>query len=578
MASDALLRIKIIADASQAALGLDKASGKASKFQGAMRKAALPAAAVGAAVVAMGKKAVDAASDLQQANGAVEAVFGKGLAGAVEKNAKSAATTMGLSAAQYKNYAALVGTSLQNAGFSASESVAESNKAMQRGADLSALYGGTTADAVDAINAAVSRSEFDPLEKYGVSLNMTKVNALLAAKGQDKLTGSALETAKKQAILEQIYNDTGKAAGQYAREADSVAGKQQTAAAQWENTAATLGTVLLPLVAKFTGYLAQLATWAAKNATAVQILAGVLLGLAAAILAINAAFKVYSAATKVAAAVQWLFNAAMAANPVVLVVIAIIALVAIMVVLYRRSSTVRNAVNALWSTMKNGALTVWRVIQRAFNGILNAIKSVLTWVKRNWPTILAVLTGPIGVAVLLIAKNWAKIKTGALAVVAYVKEKFSSLKDKLTAPFDAAKDAAGKVKDKVGEIVTKVGDLIRKLSGIVWPGGIGAAIDTVTSAIGRLIDKIRGIHWPSPPKFLSKLPGFSMVAPPAVASRAAYAATAPRVGFGGGYGARSSAGGGGVSITVNGAVDPEATARQINRILTGHTRRVGLAS
>jgi hypothetical protein len=40
----------------------------------------------------------------------------------------------------------------------------------------------------------------------------------------------------------------------------------------------------------------------------------------------------------------------------------------------------------------------------------------------------------------------------------------------------------------------------------------------------------------------------------------------------------AAASSGGINITVNGAIDPEATARQIRRILAGHDRRMGLTT
>lgn len=58
--------------------------------------------------------------------------------------------------------------------------------------------------------------------------------------------------------------------------------------------------------------------------------------------------------------------------------------------------------------------------------------------------------------------------------------------------------------------------------------------------------------------------------------RATSAATAPMVPSA--RGVSRAAGPAPVNIVVNGAVDPEATARQIQRILGGHARRVGLAS
>ena len=124
---------------------------------------------------------------------------------AVVDYSKTSAERLGIAQSAYQQYAALTGTALQSAGMSAQKAVGETDRLMSRAADLSATYGGTTADAIEAINAAVSRSEFDPLEKYGVTLNMTAVNAELAKRGQDKLTGSQKDSAKQAIILEQIY-------------------------------------------------------------------------------------------------------------------------------------------------------------------------------------------------------------------------------------------------------------------------------------------------------------------------------------------------------------------------------------
>ncbi|MCL2458903.1 MAG: phage tail tape measure protein [Desulfobulbus sp.] len=64
-----------------------------------------------------------------------------------------------------------------------------------------------------------------------------------------------------------------------------------------------------------------------------------------------------AAGTKAMAAAQWVFNAAMTANPIGLVVVAVAALVGIMVALYQNSETVRevfNAVGEVFSVMWNG--------------------------------------------------------------------------------------------------------------------------------------------------------------------------------------------------------------------------------
>jgi hypothetical protein len=58
-----------------------------------------------------------------------------------------------------------------------------------------------------------------------------------------------------------------------------------------------------------------------------------------------------TAATMAATAAQWLWNAAMAANPIGLVVIAVAALVAGLYLLYQNNELVRNSINNLWTSI-----------------------------------------------------------------------------------------------------------------------------------------------------------------------------------------------------------------------------------
>src|SRR3546814_18759321 len=80
------------------------------------------------------------------------------------------------------------------------------------------------------------------------------------------------------------------------------------------------------------------------------------------------------------AAAQWLLNAAMAANPVGLVILAIAALVAIVIVAYQKSETFR------------------KIVGKAFEWVQKAAASAWEWIKGNWPLLLAIITGPIGLA------------------------------------------------------------------------------------------------------------------------------------------------------------------------------------
>lgn len=116
-----------------------------------------------------------------------------------------------------------------------------------------------------------------------------------------------------------------------------------------------------------------------------------------------------SAATKAWTAVQWLLNAAMSANPIGLVILAIAGLVAGFVLAWKHSETFRNIVTGAFNKVKGAAVFVWN------------------WIKANWPLLLAILTGPFGIAVLAIVKNWDRIKAGATAVKDWVASKFDAL-------------------------------------------------------------------------------------------------------------------------------------------------------
>jgi hypothetical protein len=67
----------------------------------------------------------------------------------------------------------------------------------------------------------------------------------------------------------------------------------------------------------------------------------------------------------------------------------------------------------------------WDSIAGFFKGIWEGIQTgvgnLITWVTENWPLILAVLTGPIGLAVLAIVKNWDTIKAMFSAAWEFIK-------------------------------------------------------------------------------------------------------------------------------------------------------------
>lgn len=223
--------------------------GKFGRAAGALGKAAATGLAVGAtAVLAFGAASVKSASDAQQSLGATETVFGR-FADSVVANSDRAAQSVGLSANEYRESANLIGSLFKNQGVAADQLAGKTDAMVKAGADLAATFGGPTSDAVAALGSAF-KGEFDPLERYGISIKQSTINAELAARGQDKLTGAALNAAKQQATTDLIMRQAKDSLGAFGRESNTLAGQQQRLGASWENIKAKVGQGLLPVLTR----------------------------------------------------------------------------------------------------------------------------------------------------------------------------------------------------------------------------------------------------------------------------------------------------------------------------------------
>ncbi|MFH9574176.1 hypothetical protein ACH4MG_27010 [Streptomyces sp. NPDC017454] len=71
-------------------------------------------------------------------------------------------------------------------------------------------------------------------------------------------------------------------------------------------------------------------------------------------------------ATKLWTLALWAYNAALMANPIVLIIIAVIALVAIIIYAYNKFDWFRNGVQAAWAGIQAGALWLWNTVLKPF--------------------------------------------------------------------------------------------------------------------------------------------------------------------------------------------------------------------
>jgi hypothetical protein len=134
-----------------------------------------------------------------------------------------------------------------------------------------------------------------------------------------------------------------------------------------------------------------------------------------------------SVATGIATAAQWLWNVAMMANPLGLIILAIVALVAIIVLIATKTTWFQT----IWET-------VWGAIKAYFEFVVNAWKTVFTAV---WDAILAYFNFVIGAwkkAFQLVGDAVGWLMDLFRSIPGKIGDAFSRVKDLITAPFRAA--------------------------------------------------------------------------------------------------------------------------------------------
>lgn len=203
-------------------------------------KVTLPLAAVGAAGFAM-------AADLQDAMGATDQIF-KSAAGEMKNWASSLESFYGIAEGEALQYANTMGAMLQNiGGLSEAEAAKQAQILTELAGDLSAMFGGTTESAIQALTGALKGNN-SMLDNYGMGVNEATIKTKAMEMGLIA-EGEQLDLAGKQAAtLALIMEQTADAQGQAGREAEGASGTMKAFATEAKNLATEIGNVLLPII------------------------------------------------------------------------------------------------------------------------------------------------------------------------------------------------------------------------------------------------------------------------------------------------------------------------------------------
>lgn len=527
--------LKIVGDVSSAQKSIGALETDVKGFKstaGTVGKAVIGAIAVDQ-IIQGGKAVVTAASDQEQAIGALHSVYGD-YSDDMDAFGKTTAENLGISRAEFSQLAAVTGAMLKNANVPLDEVASSTQDLTTRAADLAAMYGGTVPEAMAAMNSAL-KGEMDPLEKYGVSLKASAIEAKALEMGLVDSEGKVTSYGKAMATQALIMEQSADAAGTFAEESGTLAGQQAIMSAQFKDTQAQIGKALLPTIVKLAGVLKSLIEFVSKNTDWLIPLAAGIVAVVTAVKAWSIAQKAIAAATQIATAAQAAFNIVMNMNPIGLIILAVTALIALFVTLYTKVDWFREAVDTAVSAVLGFLKGLWEWISENWplllailtgpfglaikfvidhwEGIKEAVSKVFDWIKTNWPLLLAILTGPFGLAVLAIVKNWETITAFFKELPGKIVGWLSTIWSVISSPFITAKDkvveALGNVtqwfKDLPGNVTTWLTNLSGKFLApfttakdeitkllvaignwfVTFPGKVSTAFSTLATMISK---------------------------------------------------------------------------------------------
>jgi phage-related minor tail protein len=402
---------------------------------------------VTAPIVAAGAASFKMAADLEDAMGATDQIF-KGAADSVKSWADNLESYYGIAEGEALEYANMMGTMLVNIGGLTEEQAAKQAQTLiELAGDLTAMYGGTTADAVRALTGALKGNN-TMLDNYGMAVNDAMIKTKAFEMGLYDGTGQMDLATKQAATLELIMEQTGAAQGQAAREAEGASGGMRAFATEIKNLATDIGEVLLPVITPLLASLGEIVKKFSELSPETQKIIVAIAGVAAAIGPLLVVLGAMSSGISAIIGILPVLGTAFTVltGPIGLVVAAIAGLIGIGVLLYKNWDEIKAKAAEIWTAISNFFKETWGNIRQTAENIWNGIKDFF---KKWGDEILLIAAGPAGWAVLLgrkIAENWDKIKAKAEDI-------WSNLKSWLDRTWNDIETTAGRVWGNIKESI-----------------------------------------------------------------------------------------------------------------------------
>ena len=238
------------------------------------------------------------------------------------------------------------------------------------------------------------------------------------------------------------------------------------------------------------------------------------------------AFKAFKLANEGATVAQWLLNAAMNANPIMLIVTLVTALIAGIVAFIATNDEARAKVVDAWEKVKEAFINLGEKIKEIFAGIKEFFSNAFNWFKENWQGLLLFIVNPVAGVFKLLYDNVGGFRDFVDNAVAKIKEFFSNLwssvvdlasnawrklKDGAVDAWSGIKETFSKVASYFGDIFGKAWSKVKDIfstGGKIFDGikdGIASTFKTVVNGIIRGINKVVAVPFNAINSALSKI-------------------------------------------------------------------------
>ncbi len=468
--------------------------GRTAATAGKVAAAGLGVVAVGG--VALGKQVLDLGAKLTAWRQKTATVF-EGSAQDIRAWADKNNETFGLTDDELAGLAASFGDLLKPMGFTSDQAAAMAKDVIGLSGALSEWSGGTRSAAeVSEILSKAMLGERDGLKELGISISEADVAGRLAAKGQEKLTGAALEQAKAVATQELIFEkstDAQKAYAEGGNKALRASNKLKAGFAELKeriaggllpvaiSLAETFGKKVMPILSEVGGAIVAFvgAFQHAEDGVTSSGFPGFMEKLA---ISARETFDQISAKVR-----EWWPKIVAGFQAVV--------------------GFVKQNWPSIQATIKSVIETVVSVVSGAVDLITtiwnNFGNNILSFVQRVWPAIRQVITaamniiqGVIKVITGLIHGDWSRVWEGIKQIVSGV---WNAIQAIIKAALEVIRLAVGAALEVLGSIMKGAWDGIKSAVSGAWDsikgfvsGGVDSIVGFVTAIPGRIAGAVDG--------------------------------------------------------------------------------------